>query len=87
MDKQKNTDSPRETVSAEVMPVIKVKVKVGNGTEDNPNRIITQYWSLNGHYLAEACEQKELTNNSIVPCSAPGGVHQTLRQYIESHPG
>ena len=52
MSKQKRTDGQRETVSAEVIQVIRVLVRVGRGTEDNPNRIETQYWSTDGKYLA-----------------------------------
>lgn len=38
--------------SAKVIQVIESHVKRGNGTEDNPSRIITLYWSLNGELLA-----------------------------------
>lgn len=52
VDEQKRTDGPRGTVSAEVVQVIRVLVRVGRGTEGNPNRIETQYWSTDGKYLA-----------------------------------
>ncbi len=52
MNEQKRTDGPKGTVSAEVIQVIRVLVRVGRGTEDNPNRIETQYWSMDGKYLA-----------------------------------
>lgn len=52
MNERKKTDGPRGTVSAEVIQVIRVLVRVGRGTEDNPNRIETQYWSTDGKYLA-----------------------------------
>ena len=45
---EKRTDEPRGTVSAEVIQVIRVLVRVGRGTEDNPNLIETQYWSMDG---------------------------------------
>ena len=38
--------------SAKVIQVIESHVKRGNGTEDNPFRIITLYWSLGGELLA-----------------------------------
>lgn len=41
-------------VSAKVVPVIEVEVVKGDGTFENPNRIVTQYWSLDGKLLAES---------------------------------
>lgn len=38
--------------SAQLMEVIAVTTSVGNGTLDNPNRIITEYWSKSGELLA-----------------------------------
>lgn len=52
MNEQKRTDSPRGTVSAEVIQAIRVRVRVGHGTEEDPNRIETQYWGTDGKYLA-----------------------------------
>lgn len=38
--------------SARVIQVIEVRTKVGSGTEKDPNRIVTEYWSLDGKLLA-----------------------------------
>lgn len=38
--------------SAALMRVIAVQTAVGSGTESDPNRIITEYWSLSGELLA-----------------------------------
>lgn len=40
--------------SARMMEVIEVKVTRGVGTEENPCRIVTQYWSQRGELLAES---------------------------------
>lgn len=38
--------------TAEEIKVIKTTSKAGEGTHADPNRIITQYWSLDGALLA-----------------------------------
>lgn len=38
--------------SAKVIQVIESHAKRGNGTECNPSRIVTLYWSLDGELLA-----------------------------------
>lgn len=38
--------------SARVVKVIEVKCSVGNGTESDPNRVIVEYWSTDGEFLA-----------------------------------
>lgn len=38
--------------NTEVIQVIRTVSFYGNGTEDNPNRYIYQYWSLEGQLLA-----------------------------------
>lgn len=38
--------------SAALIRVIAVQTAVGSGTESDPNRIITEYWSLSGELLA-----------------------------------
>ncbi|APB77432.1 carboxypeptidase [Paenibacillus polymyxa] len=43
----------RTSNSAKVIQVIETKNDRGSGTETDPNRIITQYWSLDGELLAE----------------------------------
>lgn len=49
----KNAPRPRGTDSAEVIAVIKTEALYGAGTESDPCRIKTQYWSLDGKLLAE----------------------------------
>lgn len=38
--------------SAQVIEVIEVKTTAGKGTETDPYRIITEYWSKDGQLLA-----------------------------------
>lgn len=45
---------PTGTDSARVIQVIETKAKRGLGTEKDPVREVTQYWDLNGDFLAEA---------------------------------
>lgn len=54
----KNT-APRErgaekcgSRSARLVEVIEVRTCVGKGTEENPKRIVTEYWSKEGKLLA-----------------------------------
>lgn len=46
-------NGPRGTDSARVIQVIETKALRGQGTNENKNRIVTQYWSLDGELLAE----------------------------------
>ena len=41
------------TKSAKVIQVIETKAKRGLGTEKDPVREVTQYWDLDGKFLAE----------------------------------
>lgn len=41
------------TKSAKVIQVIETKAKRGLGTEKDPVRDVTQYWDLEGNFLAE----------------------------------
>lgn len=41
------------TKSARVIRVIETKAKRGLGTEKDPVREVTQYWDLEGNFLAE----------------------------------
>lgn len=43
----------RGTDSAKVIQVIETKAMKGSGTNNDPVRIITQYWSTEGKLLAE----------------------------------
>lgn len=38
--------------TAQLVEVIKVTACIGKGTEEDPNRIITEYWSKDGRLLA-----------------------------------
>lgn len=38
---------------AKVIQVIETKATRGLGTEKDPVRVVTQYWDLNGNFLAE----------------------------------
>lgn len=53
MAEKKGTARPRGTDSAKVIQVIESTTLIGAGTEDDPCRLITQYWSLDGKKLAE----------------------------------
>lgn len=44
---------PRGVDSAKLISVIETKSARGSGTEDQPSRIVTEYWSLDGKKLAE----------------------------------
>lgn len=44
---------PRGTNSARVIQVIETKAIRGLGTEKDPVREVTQYWDLEGKFLAE----------------------------------
>ena len=38
--------------SVKVVEVVQVVTTKGNGTDEDPNRVITEYWSLDGELLA-----------------------------------
>ena len=38
--------------SVQLVEVVEVKTAAGKGTEDNPCRIVTEYWSKDGVLLA-----------------------------------
>lgn len=51
---------PRGTDSARVIQVIETKGLRGIGTEEDLCRIVTQYWSFEGEFLAERdCAENE----------------------------
>ena len=43
----------RGTDSAKVISVIETKAMRGRGTDEDPARIVTQYWDFEGNLLAE----------------------------------
>lgn len=54
MNKEKgNPPRPRGCDKAEVIAVIKTVSVRGSGTEEDPNRWVTNYWDLSGKLLAE----------------------------------
>lgn len=44
---------PRGTDSAKIIKVIETKALKGQGTNNDPCRIVTQYWDFKGNLLAE----------------------------------
>lgn len=46
-------DRPNGVKEAKVIQVIETKATRGFGTEKDPARVVTQYWDLNGNFLAE----------------------------------
>lgn len=53
-----NIIHPRGTDSAQVIEVICTKSLIGMGTEEDPVRVIIQYWSFDGKLLAYNDEWK-----------------------------
>lgn len=51
-EKEKSTVKPRGTDSAKVIQVIETKSLMGNGSENDPVRIVVQYWTLDGKLIA-----------------------------------
>ena len=52
--------SPHSTDGAQVILVIRTKLLVrGKGTKEDPVRVVEQYWSLDGEFLAENDPVKE----------------------------
>ena len=51
---KKDSVIPRGTDSAKLILVIATESLRGQGTEEDPVRIVKQYWSLDGEMLAEA---------------------------------
>lgn len=59
MDEKKNTapqeqEAVKRSISkgAHVIQVIEITTTAGDGTDQNPFRIITEYWSFDGKLLA-----------------------------------
>lgn len=51
------------TESAKVIQVIETKAKRGLGIEKDPVREVTQYWSLDGKFLAERDDDIQFLND------------------------
>lgn len=50
---------PRGTDEAKIILIIETRSLRGIGTEEDPCRCVSQYWSLNGDLLAENDPLKE----------------------------
>lgn len=53
LERRNKMTRPDGAKSARVIQVIEVKGKRGLGTEKDPVREVTQYWDLEGNFLAE----------------------------------
>lgn len=40
--------------SVRILQVIAIEVCVGEGTDKNPNRLITEYWTMDGKKMAQS---------------------------------
>lgn len=52
---------PNGVKEVKVIQVIETKAMCGLGTEKDPARVVTQYWDLDGKFLAEA--NQDITSN------------------------
>ena len=52
-ESEKNNVRPRGTDKAKVISVIQTESLIGLGTVGDPCRMVTQYWSMDGKFLAE----------------------------------
>ena len=57
---------PDGTKSAKVIQVIETVSKRGLGTEKDPVREITQYWDLDGNFLAESDKDPQYLSDKII---------------------
>lgn len=57
----KSTARPSGTSSAKVIQVIQTTAIRGKGSENDPCRIVIQYWSLDGKKLAENDSEAKIT--------------------------
>lgn len=69
---------PDGTKSAKVIQVIETVSKRGLGTEKDPVRDVTQYWDLDGNFLAEADNEPQYLSDRIIWES------ERLKSFIES---
>lgn len=73
MDREQMNKNPMGYIhgtvrSAQVISVIRTESRTGAGTEENPNRIVTQYWSTDGELLAV---HDPLIQDAWLPSSSP----------------
>ena len=60
---ERGAEKKRGNVNARVMEVIAVVTAVGSGTETDPKRYITEFWSVQGELLAVRDPQPTRTEN------------------------
>ncbi len=48
-DQSKNSNVVRKV---KILPVIEIMATIGDGTHDNPRRVVVQYWDFKGNLLA-----------------------------------
>lgn len=48
-DQSKNPNVVRKV---KILSVIEIMATIGNGTHDNPRRVVVQYWDFKGNLLA-----------------------------------
>lgn len=61
-----NTAKHRGTDSAKVVQVIRTVALKGAGTDDDPCRLIAQYWTLNGRLICEE-DISEIRDDCYLP--------------------
>ena len=61
MEGSENVNRPNGVKGAKVIQVIETKAMRGLGTEKDPVREVTQYWDLDGTFLAELDTELLLT--------------------------
>lgn len=59
--------TPSAIRSAQVISVIRTESRAGAGTEEDPNRIVVHYWSLDGSLLAT---QDPFIQDALPPSSS-----------------
>lgn len=69
-------DGPK---SVRVISVIEVKAKRGLGIEKDPVREITQYWDMDGNFLAESDSDPQFNSDQVIWES------ERLKAIVENH--
>ncbi len=57
---------PRGTDSARVIQVIETQSLKGSGTENDPCRVVIQYWDFDGNLLAENDDIANIKANEAI---------------------
>lgn len=57
---------PRGTDSARVIQVIETQSLKGSGTENDPCRVVIQYWDFDGNLLAENDDVANIKANEAI---------------------